>query len=119
VTERAALTAAEVAEMLGVTPAFVLALGRSGALPRMALGRRTIRFSVVDVDRFVQSQHGSEAQGEGQRRRKRLPKRERPASSEPLVRRGDGGLDASGDAHPPLTLVRDQARRRARVLQDG
>ena len=48
------LTAAEVAERLGVTERYVWRLGREGALPRVkAPGRKYVRFCEEDVERFI------------------------------------------------------------------
>ncbi len=47
------LTAAEVAQRLGVTERYVWRLGREGALPRVkAPGRKYVRFC-EDVERFI------------------------------------------------------------------
>ena len=41
--------AAELARILGVTPEQVLRLGRQGRIPRVVVGRRTVRFDVDQV----------------------------------------------------------------------
>lgn len=49
------LTAAEVGERLGYSERYVWKLGREGVLPRVKVpGRKYVRFSEADVDRFVQ-----------------------------------------------------------------
>ena len=48
-SELAFLTAAELAEMLRVSPSTVLRLAREGRLPCARLGHRTVRFVLADV----------------------------------------------------------------------
>ena len=47
------LTAEGVAEILGRHPRTVLALARSGALPAVRLGYKTVRFRPEDVRAFI------------------------------------------------------------------
>ena len=47
------LTAREVAEILGLSPASVLRRWRDGRLPGFRLGSNVLRFSEADIDRYL------------------------------------------------------------------
>ncbi len=64
------LTAAQVAVRLGFTERYVWKLGREGLLPRVKVpGRKYVRFSEADVERFVRE--GRRASVETRRGRSR------------------------------------------------
>lgn len=50
------LTAAQVAERLGVTERYVWRLGRQGDLPRIPVGAKYVRFDEADVDAYIEHQ---------------------------------------------------------------
>ena len=69
------LTAAEVGKRLGYSERYVWKLGREGVLPRVKVaGRKYVRFSEADVERFVELG-------------RQMSARSRARSSPPLPRR--------------------------------
>ncbi|MEX2197061.1 MAG: helix-turn-helix domain-containing protein [Thermoleophilaceae bacterium] len=69
------LTAAEVGQRLGYSERYVWKLGREGVLPRVKVaGRKYVRFSEADVERFVELGRQTTARGR-QRSSPPLPRR--------------------------------------------
>jgi excisionase family DNA binding protein len=66
------LTAAEVAERLGVTARYVYGLGRRGVLPRVVLPGEVVRFEEAAVDALIET-HRQQGQPEHPVRRRRQP----------------------------------------------
>lgn len=56
------LTPEQVGERLGYTPRYVLRLAREGKLPRVKLGRRSVRFRPDDVRAYIHAHHESGAE---------------------------------------------------------